>query len=286
MSGYFDKLIQSYQPEPEIPGPMPWISEEAAPHDPPNPATDFTAEAPSGNPGTGSVSRTESVGFEDQDPNDVPPVGETDRLDQVSKETQPIERVTERVTDRIIERLDEVTPHENQTAEPADTAASEQIVAFQELHETHFHVENTQIETVPDAGPSNGEAADSTTFVPDDDQEPEVSPEREVTPRDAELAELQAHLAKALSEIQASHQPAKAPIIEAADFEPDDSADRPPAETETVHEITREIVKEIHHHHETQTEPRLRTVPKSADEASQIGWIRFASAWDRPGGSW
>ncbi|WP_019954994.1 hypothetical protein [Yoonia vestfoldensis] len=279
MSGYFDKLIQSYGPAADTPpAQMPWMAEVAAP---PDLTPDGTlAPAP-------AQIAPKVTAIPEQNP---PPV-------QPSLVAAPVPQPDDRVlpaAPSLATSPATITPAEVSEPDTAGTEATPldvpdatnlavQVIHQQDLHETHLHHTEThlhhhdhpsRIVAVADPAP------DDPTSPQRPDKDTADPPQDDMT---TALAALETHLARTLAGLHGPTPHPVAPVITPADFEPDGSQLPPPAETETIREVTREVVREIHHHHETRIAPPPRPAPQSAQDASRIGPIRFASVWNSGG---
>jgi hypothetical protein len=279
MSGYFDTLIQSYGPAADTPpAQMPWMTEVAASQD--TSPDDAAAPGPALiQPKIGAVAEPAPVPLS---PPQVasPALEQRDPiiLDQSGPSAQP-------------HAVDPVVAQKTETAAPDDAAMTvqelpaspAQVTVQHDMHETHLH----QTETHLHQHEHSTQVITVTEFTPETlpapQQDQPTALDAATDDMTATLAALEAHLARTLAGL---HRPAldpAPPIITPADFEPDGSHLPPPVETETIREVTREIVREIHHHHDARPTAPQRPAPQSAAEASRIGPIRFASVWDRAG---
>ena len=284
MQGYFEKLIENYGAQEAVPPvEMPWMHEVEAP-EAPVAAAPHVADPPAIETKTpGSPTEIEEA------PSAIIPASldpPTD-FDQNSFELDPIEASTperiERLTERVIERI----PTEvSQAKEPEITDGPDGQTAQSEpapVGVTHQH-EHIHVYEAPPPAPEPGAEDGVPPVPPEAPDSPDPAPAPQSPDRDA-LVDLETHLVKALSQIHGAETAESVPRIEPADFELTDEGPPLPLESETVREVTREVVKEVHHHHhETRIEPVPPRTPRSAEEASQIGQIRFASPWDLQGG--
>lgn len=285
MQGYFEKLIENYgSQEATASAEMPWMHEIEVPEAPVVDAPH--AAAPTAIETNTPASPTE---VEQAPPAIIPPgldpVTDSDENSFAPRpgETSTPERI-ERLTERVIER----TPAEqdSQVKEPESSDAPDTGIVQSEpaqVSVTHQH-EHIHVHEAP---PPAAEAASEHGEPPAPPETPDSLDAVAVpqSPDRGALVDLEAQLAKALSQLHGAETAESVPLIAAADFEPADESPPLPLESESVREVTREVVKEIHHHHhETRIEPVPPRAPRSAEEASQIGQIRFASPWDRQGG--
>lgn len=290
MSGYFNKLMHSYGPPTSAPEPQTlWIAETdpepVQAMDNPTLVAPYMAEQKPLDPRQAANSEDiESLASR------FTPRSETetnllvqDRSDDSPPEL-PMPVHTEHLTEHIIERLPGDTGIDPEDTPLLRDAGPDQVTHIHEAPETHIHMDETHLyETTPVM--EEGEFETAPAVTPDaelDVGSPQAGPG--VMPRDGLLDDLEAQIAKTFAQMQATEKAPAAPVINPADFEPEGETPLPRAETETLREVTREIVKEVHHHHETHIMPAPKRAPRSAAEASQIGRIRFSSAWDRPGG--
>ncbi|SCY10775.1 hypothetical protein SAMN05216420_102322 [Nitrosospira sp. Nl5] len=280
MQGYFEKLIENYgAQESSFPAEMPLTHEVEAPESPvaaAQPAVD--TKTPQSH--TGVKEAPAAIVSPDINPS-------TEEFDQDLFIPDPLEKSTperiERLTERVIEQVPAKVAQAKQTKitdEPVIQKAQFEPAPVSVTHQhEHIHVHEA---SPPIPGPvAEGVEPSAPLAAPDS---PDPLPLPELHDRSA-LVDLEAHLAKALSQIHGVEKDESVPRITAADFEPADEGAPLLLESETVREVTREVVKEIHrHHHETRIEQVALRAPRSAEEASQIGRIRFASVWDRQGG--
>jgi len=290
MSGYFNKLIQSYGPPASAPEPrMPWIANaepepvqamdnailhasDPAEHKPPDrhqAAKSRDIESP-------------AARFDTQSDFEKNPFVKNISDDSPPKAATAVH--VERLSETIIERFPDATGTDPEDAPVTRNEGPDQITHIHEAPETHIHVEETHLhEAAPVTVENDLQVPPTATPEP----EPDLSHPHE-TPgaasREGLLDVLEARLAKAFAQMQTADTAPTASVINFADFEPEGEALPPRVEAEPQRQVTREIVKEVHHHHETRIVPPPKHAPKSAAEASQIGRIRFSSAWDRPGG--
>ncbi|MBB3232247.1 hypothetical protein [Halomonas stenophila] len=196
----------------------------------------------------------------------------------VAEPFQPAEKIVERET-RIIENLADMPP----PPEPGDDTPWQVPAPDVHLQEhvdrstTHLHEHLRIVEDSVDFEPDQDDAG--TPAPPDRCPAPEPAEPTEHGP-DPALAEIEAELARALARLHDEYEPQK-PFVSPDDFEPETRDDPIPPDIESVREVTREVVTEIHHHHTTESrvEPPATPAPRTAAEASRIGPIRFASAW-------
>lgn len=279
MAGYFEDILESYRSaENTTDTDEPWMNPIIEADAPELPFSDADTPA-NADGGTGAPAYPE---IPDADPfperlqASAPPVEDAEQPPLVEP-FEPGEKIIERET-RIVERRADTPP----PPDPDDRAPQQEAAPDVHLQEhvdrstTHLH-EHVRI------------VEDSPAFEPaaDDDGTP-AAPERQPASEPAEpgpapaLAAMEAELALALSRLHGEYE-AQRPFVSADDFEPESRDDPIPPDIETVREVTREVVTEIHHHHttESRTEPPAAPAPRTAAEASRIGPIRFASSWKR-----
>ncbi|WP_346836693.1 hypothetical protein [Microbulbifer sp. SAOS-129_SWC] len=280
MAGYFEDLLDSYQPsENTAAANTPWtdpIAEDTAADLPfsdtgTRPSTDYDI-APPAQP-VAPAAET----FPEQ-PQAAAESFEEPRQLPEAEPLETVERVVERET-RIIENVAEVSPPpepDNDMPRPlpdADAFVPEEIDPPTTHVHQHFAVAESRKAFEPD--PDNSAPPPPADRYPA--PEPAELPEHRPDPT---LAAIETELARALDRLHGDGQ-AQQPFVSADDFEPE-AADHPiPADIESVREVTREVVTEIHHHHTTESrvEPPAAPAPRTAAEASRIGPIRFAAAW-------
>lgn len=285
MAGYFQTLMQNYGPDANAPAPTMPIHVAPAPEgdpsmDPPAAPTTQRTERPPDRPPLAAGDDFDSPperGLPDPSFEPIDFEKEPDAA-QPTADVEAPARI-ERVTERIVERL------QDHSADEPDAAPVQVDASVTNLHETtqtdvhvtetHVHEEISHIETVE---------LPATAEAPADPKMQEPAADRSLGNQDTMLEQLEAHLAKAFANIQQPDATPPLAIVDTADFEPADDLQPARTDPEIVREVTREVVTEIHHHHETRTEAPAKRAPRTAAEASQIGRIRFNSPWDYGGG--
>jgi len=185
----------------------------------------------------------------------------------------PTEQIITEVTERLIQET--VRP----VADGSDTPDAPPPVEthLHETHQTDVHLTETHVHETPRPPPN-----DTELTPPEPPRSSEIHDEAapQNDGRDTMLGALEAHLEKAFAKLTSPQKPPALRIVDTADFEPEGTDQMPMLPPEEVREVTREIIKEIHHHHhETKLVPQKAPAPRTAASASQIGPIRLSSHW-------
>lgn len=282
MAGYFQTLMQSYGPGADAPAPIMPIPDAPAPEP-------LAEPAPAQNPQMTERSPDRPPLAAGDDSDSPPERGHPDRsFEPFDFENEPdaaptadaagptqIERVTERLVERVQEQPIETSNTSVVAVDASVTNLHQTAQTDVHLNETHLHKEITHIETAEPQISAETPAAPAL---------PETQPDHPIGHENAMLDTLEAHLAKAFANIQQPNATPPLAIVDKADFEPADDLQPPMAAPEVLREVTKEIVTEVHHHHETRAAAPAKRAPRTAAEASQIGRIRFNSPWDDGGG--
>lgn len=284
MSGYFDKLQQSYGAQLTRPVfDLRWTPESEKAPALAEVAPQFGTPSPIE---TKSPEQVTKLQVETPTRDQLPPIDSGVYPPRALEPEEPEHTGDEKIvppSERIIERISELPveaslPLQNDDAEPSLVEVNKTEL-IEMHHHNHVYVEGT--------GAPEGQVHSEVPEV----IAPQPSPESEQTPpelnsdRDA-LAGLETHLADVLSRLHGEQTVQPDVRIEPVDFELDERTLQLVPEIETIREVTRETVKEVHHHHhhETRIEASRPPAPRSAQEASQIGRIRFASSGLSRGG--
>jgi len=286
MAGYFDDLLDSYRPAaPAVGVDTPWsdpLADGPEPElelpDAPPPATDVAPEPPS----PLIAEAHENVPQDRPRISPEPPEAVDPPPRQIAPTItdHPVEReirVIEQATDAALLRA-QVPAAPPPAAEPDHRTDEEPVHSVSRLRE--------EIRVFEERPPPETDAGDPAPPLPPRTPET-LAPELPGIDRDADVAAMAAELRRALARLDAADG-LPTPFVVPEDFEPERGDALPPPDIETVREVTREIVTEIHHHHHDAApaprhEPAAIRVPRTAAEASSIGPIRFASAWKTGG---
>lgn len=279
MGSYFSTLMQHYGPAdaseavmPDVPDPADKEPTAAAPPipQPSDPVADIPSDPPPEPAPKGDADPFQPAPAPDPfDPSDF----EETHFIPDGDAPAPSEQIITEVTERVIHET--VRP----VAEGTDAPDAQPPVETQlhETHQTYVHLAETHVHETILAPPNDTEPA-----TPEPPGSAEIHDEAapQTDGHDAMLGALEAHLEKAFANFATPQERPALNIVETADLEPESTDQMPPLLPEEVREVTREIVREIHHHHhETKLVPEKAPAPRTAASASQIGPIRLSSHW-------
>ncbi|MEO1638490.1 MAG: hypothetical protein AAFU41_04510 [Pseudomonadota bacterium] len=279
MGSYFTSLMQHYGPV-EAPSAvmpdMPARAEEepaAAPAPmpmPANPVADIPPDPPPEPTPAGDANLFQPAPATDPfEPTDFEETHFTPDTDPPAPSEEIVSEVTERVVQETVRPVAD-DAHTPDPLPPVETHVHETYQTDVHLTETHLH----------DASEPSDDTTDPVAPEPPKHLEQTAEVEPQDDGRQAMLGALEAQLEKAFASLANPQEPPALNIIDTADFEPEGADHIPQLPPEEVREVTREIVKEIHHHHhETKLVPEKAPAPRTAATASQIGPIRLSSQW-------
>lgn len=279
MGSYFSTLMQHYGPAdasttvlPDGPDPAD-VDQTVAPPPPPQPSdpiADIQFDPPPDPEPVGNANSFQPAPAPDPfDPSDFQETHSTPDGEKLASSEQIITEVTERVIHEIVRPVEEDT----------DTPEAQPHVEthLHEAHQTDVHLTETHVLETTLPPPSDPELTTPELPLPAEINDKEA-PQNDG--REAMLDALESHLENVFANLTNPQRPPAISIVDTADFEPEVTDQMPPLTSDDPREVTREIVKEIHHHHhETKLVSEKAPAPRTAANASQIGPIRLSSYW-------